>query len=930
MMNVGEEFITDEHKDHQKDERLVKLTKIQEIHLGKGSDGLQGTDTKRGVCFSIIQRIRTGIETLDFETRNAKERTQLILKIMDRIKPLGLNTKKGHIATKLDIQKHEGTNRILKIQFERWMSKTNETIGIHRDKINFVDVDRDVVTKKITFELLTNIRVYHDGEQHHLSFTAADGSHHQFASGAEEGWETIPMKVVHEMEKYGKTPRNSDIDLLTQQIRDMQPGDALDIEYGAARGRVTAQYEEMVLDSGDTKWKMYQHRNGKKKKMVMIVGSEMITDDKHSQIGTVNLKEIHGIYLGKISEGLKDVDSPHDLCFSITQNTETGWKTLDFEMRNKRDRIAIVSDIMDKMDRLGIRPENGIIGVDNMKRNETLKIKFYHEEDVRISGIPKLDSIQEDTFSITGDDESEATRSRVSFQNEKRMERIHETDEYAKNMDDPFSRVATRVEGTEHQSDLIRFSAPLPSHKQLQTNDKKPRSLSLRRSLLEAELAANHKKELRKIRSKSFDAALATAELEIKTELARLSEQKQRGPANMMMDNMDSPDYSTDSDIHKGLTGERSKSKKKYWEMYQLKKGRKRKIKMNVCMAFITNKRKNEELVKLSKIEIIFIGKRTSCTFSIIQRLRSKQETLDFETRDTVDRTEIILKIMEQMQALGYDTRNSANGSVLTTSDVLQIMERKEEVAIQFVKKQSKDAPLSHDEDGEIEDDLRRLSKKSRRGSILKNIGTSMVNEFETQEYPFSTLPTHDIPGNGSFSSSKMLKDVSLSPIAECESDWGPKEVIFGSIDSEPDRRFEGYRETLECDFVFELNGLNREDCDDLNVGGAFVEKQRRIFTKTVEIETEGERRRRKEEETCRERRNRLRARMERKQAKCNQSVECCNQSMECIPITPISPMSQSRSVHRVRSMFRDFRRKSKSFRSDCVECSSGWENECI
>ena len=112
-MNVGTEWNGEYISD--KRNKLVKFSKIEMIHLGKASKGLEKVQSPHNVCFSIIKKKTFGRETLDFEAKKASDRTDIILKIMKKMESFGLINKDEFAIMEPNVLSNEKQDEILDI-----------------------------------------------------------------------------------------------------------------------------------------------------------------------------------------------------------------------------------------------------------------------------------------------------------------------------------------------------------------------------------------------------------------------------------------------------------------------------------------------------------------------------------------------------------------------------------------------------------------------------------------------------------------------------------------------------------------------------------------------------------------------------------------------------------------------------------------------
>ena len=112
-MTVGTEFIT----DWKHNNKLVKLSKIEAIHLGKASKGLRKVTSPHDVCFSIIKKKKFGRETLDFETKRLSHRTYVIFNIIENMQPFGLSAEKVEVIKSM-VLSNENQDEILEISLD--------------------------------------------------------------------------------------------------------------------------------------------------------------------------------------------------------------------------------------------------------------------------------------------------------------------------------------------------------------------------------------------------------------------------------------------------------------------------------------------------------------------------------------------------------------------------------------------------------------------------------------------------------------------------------------------------------------------------------------------------------------------------------------------------------------------------------------------
>ena len=135
-----------------------------------------------------------------------------------------------------------------------------------------------------------------------------------------------------------------------------------------------------------TEWIVSWHNDGKRPDIVMVIDWETITVG-NADTKILNLIEIEEIHLWNGTDGFQDDGGPSNVSFSIVPySEETGWKTLGFEMKSAEDRSAIIIDILDKLQCLGVYPvaEDGLtrqVVLDGMKSDKTMQIRVMHYAD---------------------------------------------------------------------------------------------------------------------------------------------------------------------------------------------------------------------------------------------------------------------------------------------------------------------------------------------------------------------------------------------------------------------------------------------------------------------------------------------------------------------------------------------------------------------
>merc|ERR1711972_1298026 len=123
--------------------------------------------------------------------------------------------------------------------------------------------------------------------------------------------------------------------------------------------RISKLSEKQRILKMETVWSLFQHINGERVEMEVTVGPEVISDKEQRQM-TVHMIQIREIDLWNGQEGFQAVDRPNNVCFSIMHYNGTEWETLGFEMNSTEDRIAIIMDIIDKLQPLGVHPAEGL------------------------------------------------------------------------------------------------------------------------------------------------------------------------------------------------------------------------------------------------------------------------------------------------------------------------------------------------------------------------------------------------------------------------------------------------------------------------------------------------------------------------------------------------------------------------------------------
>ena len=286
-MNVESEFII----DTKHNEKLMKLSKIKEIHLGKASKGLEKVKAKHKKCFSIIKQKMSGQETLDFETKRASDRTEIILKILDQMAAIGLNEEKLS-DIKYKVVRNEKQNEILKIT---------------------LDLDISKGSKEISEKLPSN----------------------------------LDSQIFSRISKLAE--------------------------------------QQKILEMRTNVWSLFQHINNQRVGMKVIVGPEVFMDKERRQSSpmTVNLIQIQEMALWNGPDGFQAAGKPNNVSFSIMHYNGTEWETLGFEMNTTEDRTALVMEIIDKLQPLGIIPAQGLsrqIVLDSMGLDDTLQILFDYDD----------------------------------------------------------------------------------------------------------------------------------------------------------------------------------------------------------------------------------------------------------------------------------------------------------------------------------------------------------------------------------------------------------------------------------------------------------------------------------------------------------------------------------------------------------------------
>ena len=157
--------------------------------------------------------------------------------------------------------------------------------------------------------------------------------------------------------------------------------------------RISKLSEKQRILKMETVWSLFQHINGDEIEIEIIVGPEVITD-KEQQTITVHMIQIKEIDLWNgPGEGFQDADEEDNTCFSLVHYNGTDWETLGFEMNTPKERTAIIMDIIDKLQPLGVYPAQGLsrqIVLDSMGLEESLEIPFdYDDIPMRVSQIVK-------------------------------------------------------------------------------------------------------------------------------------------------------------------------------------------------------------------------------------------------------------------------------------------------------------------------------------------------------------------------------------------------------------------------------------------------------------------------------------------------------------------------------------------------------------
>ena len=162
-MNVESKYLI----DTKHNEKLVKLSKIKEIHLGSASAGLQKVKRKHNVCFSIIKEKMSGQEseeTLDFETKEAPDRTHIILKILDQMQALGLNEER--LSEIMDnVIQNENQNEIFKIKLYPDVADA-EHVVLEMETV--WSLFRHIDDKRVGMEVIVGSEVITDRNRQHM------------------------------------------------------------------------------------------------------------------------------------------------------------------------------------------------------------------------------------------------------------------------------------------------------------------------------------------------------------------------------------------------------------------------------------------------------------------------------------------------------------------------------------------------------------------------------------------------------------------------------------------------------------------------------------------------------------------------------------------------------------------------------------------
>ena len=523
--------------EHEKPKGIVKLSKIQQIHLGKRSDVLQGIGTRRSLYFSIIQRKRSGLQVLDFETFNEEDRTSIIINIINQMHILGIYPENGLEQAKRDVFIHMSSSRILKIQFAQ-------------------------------------------------------------------------------------------------------------------------NHSEIVPHSGERRWKLIHHIHGKQKKMVMIIGSEFITDGHQSEHRTVHFTDMKTIHLGKASNGLQDVESPHNLCFSIIRKDELGKMPLDFEAKTSSERLDLILELIVRMPRRGLHVQSGRAQtrrdmIDAMKNNGIMKIHF-SDESIDVDSEKGFNDRVDNMTVLTDDDDEECWKvlHLVGKSGNTQMLKIKQK---IIKLVDPKQRATTLM--IEYK-DISR----------VRVYDKGPLYyLFIVQKTKEHGFVPVSKEDQKAILSKLIRNMERFGKVPNNGEVASFQRQirilntgdgldilydSKRELSHLMSDSPKAPSRGP-SKLKKVKTTKDHEPSNSKWKLYHHENEYAQKMIMIIGSELITDKSGTEERsVNLRKIQEIYLGKASkglqhvasphNVCFSIIQNETSGPKTLDFEARNAEDRTKII------------------------------------------------------------------------------------------------------------------------------------------------------------------------------------------------------------------------------------------------------------------------------------------------
>ena len=182
--------------------------------------------------------------------------------------------------------------------------------------------------------------------------------------------------IMNQMEVIGLCPENDTKSEILERLKRDHIPTVLKIKFDTKTSKIGVEKRT----SSKSQWKLCRHLDGQQKHISVTVDDKYIMDQYESE-GIVKLKHIQQILLGKSSIMMPDVDSSHNVCFTIIQMTKRGPEIFNFEAQNKENRTDVVTEIISGMEKLGLQPKNGVLQTQkdvlaHSVRDEILMIEF--------------------------------------------------------------------------------------------------------------------------------------------------------------------------------------------------------------------------------------------------------------------------------------------------------------------------------------------------------------------------------------------------------------------------------------------------------------------------------------------------------------------------------------------------------------------------